>query len=60
MLLTPEVRSSNPATGKFLTEHLFTANGLEKTKIKKKRPGKLHFPAFMRVGIRKSGPVRKF
>ena len=43
----PEVRGSNPVIGKkfFISiEHLFTINCvLEKTKIKKKRPGMAHF-----------------
>ena len=39
----PEVRSSNPTIGTFLSGHLFTVNCIEKTKIKKKRPGMAHF-----------------
>ena len=38
VLLTPEIRGSNPVVGKFL----FTLNCIEKTKIKKKRPGMDH------------------
>ena len=47
LLLTPEVRVSNPVIGKLLyrTFHcLPTVNCIEKTKRKKKkRPGKTHF-----------------
>ena len=35
----PEVRGSNPVIGEFLSEHLFTVNCIEKTKIKKKEAG---------------------
>ena len=38
LLPIPEVRGSNPVIGKIYIEH-FTANCIEKTKIKKKRPG---------------------
>ena len=38
----PEVPSSNPVVGKIYIEHLFTVNCIEKTKIKKKRPGMAH------------------
>ena len=38
-LVIPEVRSLNPVIGKIYIEHLFTVNYIEKTKIKKKRPG---------------------
>ena len=42
-LPTAEVRGSNPVLGKLLcTEHLFTVNCIEKTKIKKKMPGMAH------------------
>ena len=37
LLLTFEVRGSNPVIGKFYIEHLFTLNYIEKTKIKEKR-----------------------
>ena len=39
----PEVSSSNPVIGKIYIEHCFTVNCIEKTKIKKKRPGTAHF-----------------
>ena len=43
-LLTPEVRSSNPVIGKLLSDiYLITVNWIEKTKMKKKRPGMAHF-----------------
>ena len=43
-LPTPEVRGSNPVIGKLLSDiYLFTDNYIEKTKIKKKRPGMAHF-----------------
>ena len=38
----PEVRGSNPVIGKTIY-YLYTVNGIEKTKIKKKRPGMAHF-----------------
>ena len=38
----PEVRGSNPVSDKKYIEH-FTVNCIEKTKIKKKRPGRAHF-----------------
>ena len=41
-LLIPEVHGSNPVIGKIYIEHLFTVNSIEKTKIKKKRPGMAH------------------
>ena len=41
-LLIPEVRGSNPVIGKNLYR-TFTVNCIEKTKIKKKRPGMTHF-----------------
>ena len=37
-LLIPQVLDSIADTGKFYFEHLFTANYIEKGKIKKKRP----------------------
>ena len=42
LLPIPEVRGSNPVVGKtlYLT---FTVNCIEKTKIKKKRLGMVHF-----------------
>ena len=40
-LLIPEVRGSNPVIGKNLYR-TFTVNCIEKTKIKKKRPGMTH------------------
>ena len=43
LLAIPEVRSSNPVIDKIYLEHLFTANCIEKTKIKKKRQGIAHF-----------------
>ena len=46
----PEVRCSNPVIGKKFSEHLFTVNCFEKTKIKEKRTGiahlKIHFGPF--------------
>ena len=39
LLLILEVHGSNPVIGKIYVEHLFTVNCIEKTKIKKKRPG---------------------
>ena len=45
---SPEIRGSNPVIGKTFIEHLFTANCVEKTKIKKKRlNGHLHKISFM-------------
>ena len=41
-LSIPEVRGSNPVIGKILY-WTFTVNCIEKTKIKKKRPGMAHF-----------------
>ena len=42
-LLTPEVRSSNPVIGKLLLDiYLITVNWIEKTRMKKKRPGMAH------------------
>ena len=38
-LPTPEVYGSNPVISNIYIEHLFTVNCIEKTKIKKKRPG---------------------
>ena len=38
LLPTPEIRGSNTAIGKFL----YIINCIEKTKIKKKRPGMAH------------------
>ena len=38
-LLMSEVRGLNPVIGKIYIERLFTVNSIEKTKIKKKRPG---------------------
>ena len=43
LLLILEVHGSNPVIGKIYVEHLFTVNCIEKTKIKKKRPGIAHF-----------------
>ena len=45
-LPTPGVRGSNPVIGKIYIE-LFTANCIEKTKIKKKRPGMVHLKTFL-------------
>ena len=42
LLPTPEVRGSNPVIGEFYST-LLTVNCIEKTKIKKKRPGMAHF-----------------
>ena len=41
-LPTPEVQGSNPVISKLLYGTLFTINCIEKTKIKKKRPGTGH------------------
>ena len=41
-ILTPEVRGSNPIIGKIYIAHLLTLNCIEKTKVKKKRPGMAH------------------
>ena len=38
----PEVHGSNRVIDKIYIEHLFTVNCIEKTKIKKKRPGMAH------------------
>ena len=43
LLAISEVCGSNPVFGKIHIEHLFTVNCIEKTKIKKKRPGMAHF-----------------
>ena len=43
LLPLPEVCSLNPVIGKIYIEHLFTVNCIERTKIKKKRPGMGHF-----------------
>ena len=43
LLPTPEVRSSNQVIGNKLYLMFFTANCIEKTKIKRKRPGLAHF-----------------
>ena len=42
-VLTLKVRGSNPVIGKINIEHLLTVKCVEKTKIKKKRPGIAHF-----------------
>ena len=42
LLPMPEVRGSNPIIGKYVY-WTFTVNYIEKTKIKKKRPGMAHF-----------------
>ena len=42
LLPTREVCSSNPVIDKLFLEHLFTVNCIEKTKMKKKRPGMTH------------------
>ena len=45
LLPTPEVRGSNPVIGKLLYwifNYLPTVNCIERTKIKKKRPGMVH------------------
>ena len=38
-LAIPEPHGSNPVIGKIYMEHVFSVNCIEKTKIKKKRPG---------------------
>ena len=43
LLPIPGVLGSNSAIENFFIEHLFTVNCIEKTKIKKKRPGMAHF-----------------
>ena len=40
---TPEICSSNTVIWQTFFEHLFTVNCVEKTKIKKKRPGMANF-----------------
>ena len=47
-----EVRGLNPVIGKIYIEHLFTVNSIEKTKIKKKRPGMAHLKNHERLNIR--------
>ena len=39
----PEACGSNPDIDKIYIKHLFTVSCIEKTKIKKKRPGMVHF-----------------
>ena len=41
--LTPEIHSLDPVIGNFIYCILYDINGVEKTKIKKKRPGKVQF-----------------
>ena len=41
--LTPKIRSSGPDIVKLLSNNLYTVNCVEKTKIKKKRPGMAKF-----------------
>ena len=41
-LLTPEVRGSFPVIVKIYNEHLFTDTSIQKTKMKKTRPGMAH------------------
>ena len=43
LLLILEVHCLNPVIGKNYIEHLFSVNCIEKTKIKKERPGMAHF-----------------
>ena len=43
LLLILEVHCLNPVIGKNYIEHLFSVNCIEKTKIKKERPGMSHF-----------------
>ena len=43
LLSIPEVRCSNPVIAKIYIEHLFTVNCIQKTNIKKKRPGMAHY-----------------
>ena len=38
--------------GKYYIKHLFTVNSIEKTKIKKKRPGMAHLKNHERLNIR--------
>ena len=40
---TPEICGSNPVIDKFINSQLWFKNCIEKTKIKKKRPGIVHF-----------------
>ena len=39
----PEIRGSNPVIGYNIYYHLYLKNCIEKTKIKKKRPGTAQF-----------------
>ena len=41
--MIPEVQGSNLVIRNIYIEHLFSVNCIEKTKIKKKRPGMAHF-----------------
>ena len=50
LLPIPEVRGSSPVIGKKLYR-IFTVNCVEKTKIKKKRPGMAHFLKKRKAGI---------
>ena len=52
LLPTPEVRGSNPVIGKLLYwifNYLPTVNCIERTKIKKKRPGMAHLKKYVFV-----------
>ena len=49
-LLTPEVRGSNPVIREIF--HVFTINCIEKTKIKKKRPGMAHLKTFFKSTLK--------
>ena len=49
LLPIPEVCCSNPVIANFCFEHLFTVNWIEKTKIKKKRPGMPIFKKYLLV-----------
>ena len=53
LLLTPEVRGSNSVISQLLSDiYFFTVNCIEKTKIKKKRPGMAHLKNHERLNIR--------
>ena len=43
LLSTPEVPGLNPNIGKIYFDHFLNVNRIERTKIKKKRPGMSNF-----------------
>ena len=55
---TPEVRASNPVTRKLLNlEHLFTADCIEKTRIKKRGQ---EWPIKIKIRKKHTNPLNKF